>query len=43
MILDRLVGAVSFTGVLVGQRTVEIADFVVDPDYWSIVDDDPDA
>jgi hypothetical protein len=43
LILDRSFGAVSFTGVLLGERTVEIADFVVDLDYWTIVDDNPDA
>jgi hypothetical protein len=41
-VVDPFFGAVTFTGVLVGAETVEIAGFVDDPEYWTVVDDDPD-
>ena len=40
-ILDPVFGPVVFTGVLVGERTVEIADFAEDPEYWDMVRGDP--
>ena len=42
MIPDPVFGAVVFSGVLV-DGAVQIADFAVDPDYWTLVDDDPDG
>ena len=30
-----VVGALVFIGVLIDPDTIEIADFAVDPDYWS--------
>lgn len=42
MIPDPVFGAVVFSGVLV-DGVVQIADFAVDPDYWTLVDDDPDG
>lgn len=41
-VVDPFFGVVTFTGVLVQPDTVEIADFVSDPDYWTMIDDDPD-
>jgi hypothetical protein len=38
---DPIFGPVTFIGVLVGDRVVEIADFATDPDYWSTIDEDP--
>ena len=40
-IVDPVFGAVVFAGVLVESAVVEIADFDVDPDYWDMVEDDP--
>jgi hypothetical protein len=40
-IVDPSFGAVVFVGVLIDAEVVEIADFDDDPDYWSIVDDEP--
>lgn len=41
-IVDPVFGPVVFVGVLVDTNVVEIAEFALDPDYWSIVEDDPD-
>jgi hypothetical protein len=35
-------GVVVFIGVRVGPDEVEIADFSDDPDYWTMIADDPD-
>lgn len=40
-IVDPVFGALIFVGVLVEPDTVEIADFDVDPDYWSLIENDP--
>ena len=40
-IVDPFFGALVFVGVLVGPNAIEIADFEVDPDYWSLIDNDP--
>ena len=40
-IVDPFFGAVVFTGVLVGEYAVEIADAGVDSTYWDHVDQDP--
>ena len=39
---DAFFGALVFTGVLVADDVVEIADFEIDGDYWRFVADDPD-
>jgi hypothetical protein len=41
-IVDPAFGVVVFIGVLIGERTVEIADFAHDPDYWPTIARDPD-
>ena len=33
--------ALVFVGVLVEPDTIEIADFEVDPDYWEMIENDP--
>ena len=35
---DPFFGAVTFTGVRVGDDDVEIAEVGIDPDYWSLLD-----
>ncbi len=40
-IVDPVFGAVVFAGVLLEPGLVEIADFGVDPDYWDMIEDDP--
>jgi hypothetical protein len=40
-IVDPVFGAVVFAGVLLEPSLVEIADFEVDPDYWDLIEDDP--
>ncbi|MFV0317704.1 MAG: hypothetical protein ACK5O2_12185 [Microthrixaceae bacterium] len=40
-VLDPFFGPVVFTGVLVGDGMVEIADFADDPEYWELVRRDP--
>lgn len=40
-VVDPFFGAVVFTGVLVGDFTVEVADVSVDSTYWDHVDQDP--
>ncbi len=39
-IVDPIFGALVFIGVLVDTDTIEIADFAIDPDYWSTVEND---
>ncbi len=34
-IVDPVFGVLVFIGVLIDPDTIEIADFAVDPDYWS--------
>lgn len=41
-IVDVFFGAVTFTGVLTGERTVEIAEVDIDPDFWDFVDHGPE-
>lgn len=41
-VFDQVFGPIVFVGVLVDEHTVEIADFVDDPDYWTTIDEDPD-
>jgi hypothetical protein len=38
IVVDPFFGAIAFVGVLIGDLTVEMADFEDDPDYWSVVD-----
>ncbi len=40
-IVDPVFGALVFIGVLIDPDTIEIADFAIDPDYWSTVENDP--
>lgn len=40
-IIDPFFGALVFVGVLIDPGTIEIADFAIDPDYWSTVENDP--
>ena len=40
-VTDVFFGPVVFTGVLIEERTVEIAEVGIDPDYWDYVDRDP--
>ena len=40
-IVDPVFGALVFIGVLIDSDTIEIADFDVDPDYWSTVEYGP--
>ena len=40
-IVDPFFGPVVFAGVLVGEGFVEIVDFRDDPDYWTVIEDDP--
>lgn len=41
-IVDPVFGALVFVGALIEPATIEIADFDVDPDYWEMIDNDPD-
>lgn len=41
--MDPVFGAIVFIGVLVEPATVELADYELDPDYWRLVEGDPDA
>ena len=38
---DPVFGPIVFVGVLVAPGVVELAAFARDPDYWSVVEDDP--
>lgn len=40
-IVDPVFGALVFAGVLVEPGVIEIADYEVDPDYWDMIEDDP--
>lgn len=40
-VVDRVFGAVVFIGVLIEPDRVEIADFDIDPDYWTAIAQDP--
>ena len=40
-VIDAVFGPVTFVGVLLPDW-VEIAAFALDPDYWNLIDDDPD-
>jgi len=40
-VVDPVFGPVLFAGVLVAPGVVEIADFEVDPDYWGLIEVDP--
>lgn len=39
---DPVFGPVVFVGVLVEPAVVELAAFAQDPDYWQLIEDDPD-
>ena len=39
--IDPVFGALVFVGVRVEAGRVEIADFAVDPDYWEMIETDP--
>lgn len=41
-LVDPVFGIVVFFGVLVGPDEVEFAAFADDPDYWQMVENDPD-
>ena len=40
-VADPVFGPIVFVGVLVAPGVVELAAFARDPDYWSVVEDDP--
>lgn len=40
-LVDPVFGAVVFVGVLLKPGVVEIADFEADPDYWEMIENDP--
>lgn len=40
-IVDPVFGSLVFAGVLVEPGVVEIADYEADPDYWDMIEDDP--
>ncbi len=40
-IVDPVFGVLVFAGMLVEPGVVEIADYEIDPDYWDMIDDDP--
>ncbi len=43
-IVDPMFGPVTFTGVLVGDDRVEIAEYMADPEFWTDQnDDEPDV
>lgn len=41
-VLDAIFGPVTFIGVVLPGPVVEIAAFSSDPDYWRLIEDDPD-
>ena len=41
-LVDPVFGAVVFVGVLVEPDIVELAAYGRDPDYWSMIEADPD-
>ena len=40
-VIDPVFGPVVFVGVLIAPELVEVADFAVDPDYWDVIEEDP--
>jgi hypothetical protein len=42
-VVDPVFGPVVFIGVLVDAEVVELAAFATDPDYWTVIEDDPDG
>lgn len=41
-VIDVVFGPLLFTGVLVDRGLVELAGVTDDPDYWDLIEDDPD-
>jgi hypothetical protein len=41
-LVDPMFGALVFIGVLVEPGVVELADYAEDPDYWDLIQGDPD-
>lgn len=41
-VVDPIFGAVTFAAVLRTDDVVEIVSFADDPDYWAVLDDDPE-
>lgn len=41
-VVDPIFGPVTFAAVLRTDDIVEIVSFADDPDYWSVLDDDPE-
>lgn len=39
---DPVFGVITFIGIQTAADVVEIAAYLVDPDYWRLIDDDPD-
>lgn len=42
-LVDPVFGALVFVGVQIGPTAVELVAFSDDPDYWNLVEDDPDV
>lgn len=40
-LIDPVFGPLVFVGVLIGPAMVELAAFTQDPDYWQMIEDDP--
>jgi hypothetical protein len=40
-VVDPIFGVVAFVAVAVVDGSVEVVDFADDPDYWSVIEDDP--
>lgn len=40
--MDPVLGPVTLTAVLLAGHVVEIAAYATDPDYWRLIEDDPD-
>lgn len=40
-VVDPIFGVVTFVAVAVVDDSVEVVDFADDPDYWSVIADDP--
>ena len=40
-LVDPVFGAIVFVGVLVAADTVELAEYEADPEYWALIEDDP--
>ena len=41
-VVDAIFGPVLFVGVLLSNGTVEIASFITDPDYWTLLAEEAD-